>query len=153
MLPPLIMFFFCLGWPSEHKGLLVTDTACLCLIPVCMLYQDTRDIPYAYITRIDLCSHQRGPIFRPIIVYTRWYSEHTLSQLLIQHSCTDFLFTCSFRTPGMSLMHIRSGLCVHPKGGRPSEGVPLFYYEGCDQPRLKLDLYQLKGNAKILLCR
>ena len=79
MLPPLIMFFFCLGWPSEHKGLLVTDTACLCLIPVCMLYQDTRDTPYAYITRIDLCSHQRGPIFRPIIVYTRWYSEHTLS--------------------------------------------------------------------------
>lgn len=48
------------------------------------------------------------------------------------------------RTPGMSLMHIRSGLCVHPKGGRPSEGVPLVYYEGCDQPRLKLDLYQLK---------
>ena len=50
-------------------------------------------------------------------------------------------------------MHIRSGLCVHPKGGRPSEGVPLVYYEGCDQPRLKLDLYQLKGNAKTLLCR
>lgn len=53
----------------------------------------------------------------------------------------------------MSLMHIRSGLCVHPKGGRPSEGVPLVYYEGCDQPRLKLDLFQLKGNAKTLLCR
>ena len=71
--------FFCLGWLSEHKGLLVTDTACLCLITVCMLFQDTRDIPYAYNTRIDLCSHQRGPIFRPIIVYTRWYSEHALS--------------------------------------------------------------------------
>ena len=52
----------------------------------------------------------------------------------------------------MSLMHIRSGLCIHPKGGRPSEGVPLVYYEGCDQPRLKLDLYQLKGNAKTLYC-
>ena len=70
--------FFCLGWLSEHKGLLVTDTACLCLIPVCMLYQDTRVVPYAYNTRIDLCSHQRGPILRPIIVYTGWYSEHTL---------------------------------------------------------------------------
>ena len=95
----------------------------------------------------------KGPILRPIIVYTRWYSEHTQSQLLTQHSCIDFLFACFFRTPGMSLMHIRSGLCIHPKGGRPSEGVPLVYYEGCDQPRLKLDLYQLKGNAKTLLCR
>ena len=92
-------------------------------------------------------------MLRPIIIYTMWYSEHTLSQLLIQHSCIDFLFACFFRTPGMSLVHIISGLCVHPKGGRPSEGVPLVYYEGCDQPRLKLDLFQLKGNAKTLLFR
>ena len=76
MLPPLIMFFFCLGWFSEHKGLLVTDTACLCLIPVCMLYQDTRDIRYAYITRSVFTP--KGADTRPIIVYTRWYSEHTL---------------------------------------------------------------------------
>ena len=42
-------------------------------------------------------------------------------------------------------MHLQSGLCVHAKGGRPSDGATLVYYEGCDQPRLKLDLYQLQA--------
>ena len=72
-------------------NMLVTDTACLCLIPVCSFFSDM---------------HQRGPILRPIIVYIRWYSEHTLSQLLTQHSCTGFLFAYLFRRPGVSLMHI-----------------------------------------------
>ena len=63
--------FFCLGWLSEHKGLLVTDTACLCLIPVCMLYQDTRDVPYAYITRSDLCVHTKGGRYSDPLSFTQ----------------------------------------------------------------------------------
>ena len=44
-------------------------------------------------------------------------------------------------------MHIKSGLCVHANGGSPADGVSLVFYGGCDQPRLKLDLYQLQGKG------
>ena len=41
-------------------NMLVTDTACLCLIPVCMLFQDTRVVPYIHNTKSDLCVHTKG---------------------------------------------------------------------------------------------
>ena len=40
-------------------NMLVTDTACLCLIPVCMLFQDTRVVLYTHNTKSDLCVHTK----------------------------------------------------------------------------------------------
>ncbi|KAJ7394604.1 metalloendopeptidase [Desmophyllum pertusum] len=40
------------------------------------------------------------------------------------------------RTPGKSLRHVASGLCVHPKGGVAIDGVKLILWAGCDEEKL-----------------
>ena len=37
-----------------------------------------------------------------------------------------------------SLKHVKSGKCIHPKGGRPRNDRNLIIYSGCDATRLQL---------------
>lgn len=50
------------------------------------------------------------------------------------------------RTSYKTLIHKASGFCVHPYGGPPKEGVKaIMWKDNCNEDRLQLDLYMLRG--------
>ncbi|KXJ06666.1 Disintegrin and metalloproteinase domain-containing protein 23, partial [Exaiptasia diaphana] len=58
-------------------------------------------------------------------------------RLVISSTCKDD--NSKFvRTPGNSLKHVKSGKCIHPRGGRPGDGRKLVLYDGCDVTRLEI---------------
>ena len=46
------------------------------------------------------------------------------------------------------LQHKQSGKCVHPNMGAAAEGVHLVTWDGCNNSKLKLDLFKLRDGGK-----
>lgn len=70
----------------------------------------------------------------------------TADMRLVLSSTCDLNVSKFQRTPHKTLKHEASGFCVHPYRGQPMEGVPaVFWKDDCNEPRLILDLYKLRG--------